>query len=742
MVRYGAGLISLLCASVVAFCSFVGQTDAVQASALRQEFVLKESIQQYWEEGYRITDAAYGDGLWAAVMTEGTGYERQAWELGPVFPEEFINEKWDEGLDLTTLAYGDGMWFAVMSGGLDWQQAFRTGTFEDIKAFFDENPDHMITEIAYGDGEWVAVLSKMEEGRAQYWRLSPEWPVDAIAERWDQGYSITDVAYGPSAWFVVMTRDAGYAMDRVRRRVEWPADDIGQDYADTPEGSVVTLDYGDGLWAYTYAITEWSGRQAVVPAAVPLSTAPSEPSVPAETVSTPMPAATDERVEDIRSSMPDAAYDFEWGSGGWELLYDDEYATFLRDGAYHVTVDAQDVVAWGYGEDIAGDFYAEADVRFVGGTVDSEGGLAFRCTDSDNCYFFLLDPEGTYSLQTLVDGEWEVLATDSVPELVETGEDATNRLGVLARGDEIALFVNDAPLTEVVDDSIAGAGFGLAASAYDAASVEFAFDNFSLWDLDAEAVPVATSAPEIAPTVPAPMPTPEPTAVSGTGPDAEDRADVLGRVEAIRATEPAYRYGFGPDEQWEVYSTADTVRYLVDDALRMRVVSEEYTDWTYLEPAPSDFYLELDVRYRETPGHAMSGVLFRMGSGLNYYRFAFSPTGTYSLVKRVDGAWELLTEWNASDMPETADRDVNRLGILAEGSRIALFANDELVGVAEDDSLVQGDIALAVVTYDAGNVEVEFDNVTLWDLDEAGSAGADATAPGIPLPASKEAGSD
>ncbi len=131
-----------------------------------------------------------------------------------------------------------------------------------------------------------------------------------------------------------------------------------------------------------------------------------------------------------------------------------------------------------------------------------------------------------------------------------------------------------------------------------------------------------------------------------------------------------------------------------------------------------------------------------MDSGFDYYRFAISPADTFSLVKRVDGEWEVLADWTESGAIETADRAVNRLGLLAEGDQIALYANGELLTVVDDDSHDRGDIALAVLTYDDGNVEAQFDNVAIWDV--GGQAPAQGTEPAssLPLPAAKGSAGD
>ena len=167
MYRYGAVPVSLLVVSIVAVFSCFGGSRVALARPLGEAFVLGEEIQEYWSEGYHITDVAYGDGLWAVVMTEGANYGRQAWVYSVEFPDDFIAEKWDEGLDLTVLAYGDGAWVAVMTGGLGWQQSYMRGSFQEISDHMDKYPDYMISEVAYGNGEWVGVMSLGKFDNAQ-----------------------------------------------------------------------------------------------------------------------------------------------------------------------------------------------------------------------------------------------------------------------------------------------------------------------------------------------------------------------------------------------------------------------------------------------------------------------------------------------------------------------------------------------------------------------------------------------
>jgi hypothetical protein len=57
---------------------------------------------------------------------------------------------------------------------------------------------------------------------------------------------------------------------------------------------------------------------------------------------------------------------------------------------------------------------------------------------------------------------------------------------------------------------------------------------------------------------------------------------------------------------------------------------------------------------------------------------------------------------------------VNRLGVLAQGSTIALLINDEIVDQTTDDAFVGGQVALSLGTVDEANATGRFDNFDLW----------------------------
>lgn len=56
--------------------------------------------------------------------------------------------------------------------------------------------------------------------------------------------------------------------------------------------------------------------------------------------------------------------------------------------------------------------------------------------------------------------------------------------GILANDDTLLLLANDIALTQVIDSTFDVGWIGLAVQTYDDESVEIAFDNLDIWELN------------------------------------------------------------------------------------------------------------------------------------------------------------------------------------------------------------------------------------------------------------------
>jgi hypothetical protein len=132
-----------------------------------------------------------------------------------------------------------------------------------------------------------------------------------------------------------------------------------------------------------------------------------------------------------------------------------------------------------------------------------------------------------------------------------------------------------------------------------------------------------------------------------------------------------------------------------------------------------DYQLDIDLYHIEgTNNKSVGGVIFRLVDWDNYYEFLVSPAGTFKFRKQVENNWVDITGWTSSDAI-VQGVGTNHLTVVADGSLITLYVNDEQVYSGNDSSFSTGQIGVAVLSY-TDNVEwmhVAFDNITVQALD-------------------------
>jgi serine/threonine protein kinase len=181
---------------------------------------------------------------------------------------------------------------------------------------------------------------------------------------------------------------------------------------------------------------------------------------------------------------------FDSNANEWPVgQYEDELAVTVkdvRDGSYAWRIDSlQALISRStFAFDLRDNFALSTEARLVsGGPTDTAYGLIFRYDRNDDdiptYYIFRIAEDGTYQVR-LYDGtqfvnitEWE--STDAV----RPGEN--NRITVIGNGSAYRFLVNDQQVFEVVDETLSGGSFGVAASVFAEDTVaEFAFDSVEL----------------------------------------------------------------------------------------------------------------------------------------------------------------------------------------------------------------------------------------------------------------------
>jgi hypothetical protein len=139
----------------------------------------------------------------------------------------------------------------------------------------------------------------------------------------------------------------------------------------------------------------------------------------------------------------------------------------------------------------AANFYAQVTVTVQECRPLSEYGLVFRGTGTqeegfDQYYAFVVRCEGTWAVYRVINDDFFVTAGTLTPSpAINLGANATNQLGIRAAGDEFRLYVNGIYLATDSDPAIPDEGrFGVYGATPDTGRAAFAFDDFSVWNVE------------------------------------------------------------------------------------------------------------------------------------------------------------------------------------------------------------------------------------------------------------------
>ena len=204
-------------------------------------------------------------------------------------------------------------------------------------------------------------------------------------------------------------------------------------------------------------------------------------------------------------------------------------------------------------------------------------------------------------------------------------------------------------------------------------------------------------------------------AQSGTPTPAPDQ--ILTLIEQIRATSPLLTDDFRRERGlWPMESDENATFAYVDRAFQIEVLKENWLASSVTKQEVNDFYAEVDVALIDGPSASEFGLAFRYNDAENFYLYAVTGEGSYSLWKLVANEWEAVVDWTETEALQTDAEAINRLAVLAQGTTITLLANDTVLTQVEDDTFSAGRIALAVGTFDEAGAVVAFDNLDLWEI--------------------------
>jgi hypothetical protein len=153
-----------------------------------------------------------------------------------------------------------------------------------------------------------------------------------------------------------------------------------------------------------------------------------------------------------------------------------------------------------------------------------------------------------------------------------------------------------------------------------------------------------------------------------------------------------------------------------------------------LAPAPvasssADMVVQSDVRMAASQAQSRAGIACRVDNDHSFYAFNMIAGGSYEIVRVRAGDAQVL----ASGSLDFDPYDGARLKAVCRGARLSFYANDQLLGEANDNALVAGlGAGLLSVSPVVAATNAAFDNFALASF--GGAPGGKVTASMEPAP--------
>ena len=177
-----------------------------------------------------------------------------------------------------------------------------------------------------------------------------------------------------------------------------------------------------------------------------------------------------------------------FSAGSIIYQYDEDDSSFqVVDGQFVITAKQASLgELWSFTADELANFYLEITGTF-GDTCSGKDrfGMIFRAPDYTEGYLWSLSCDGTYNLRFWDPEEesYTTLITWTSSDLIESGPEGTNRLGVKVEGNTISGYTNGKKLFEIEDSTYDGSRFGVLIAAPNTAGFTVNLSQLAYWNL-------------------------------------------------------------------------------------------------------------------------------------------------------------------------------------------------------------------------------------------------------------------
>ncbi len=191
---------------------------------------------------------------------------------------------------------------------------------------------------------------------------------------------------------------------------------------------------------------------------------------------------------------------------------------------------------------------------------------------------------------------------------------------------------------------------------------------------------------------------------------------------AGRLGSPNWTDNMDDGDNWPLGPDKFTAVEFRDGSMRLSGLST--TDgWRLTWPKLVNFYLEMTFQVGDCSAGDRYGMIARVPESKNPdrgYLFGFTCDGQYSLRRwnatvGANGEMVNLVRWTSSPAIKAGSNQTNKMGLMAVGDRLVLYANGQLLGEVKDSIFSEGYFGVFVGARETEDFTVRVDQVRYWE---------------------------
>ena len=135
-------------------------------------------------------------------------------------------------------------------------------------------------------------------------------------------------------------------------------------------------------------------------------------------------------------------------------------------------------------------------------------------------------------------------------------------------------------------------------------------------------------------------------------------------------------------------------------------------------PSVSDFYAQVSASPNLCEGEDEYGLMLRINSAGDHYRFALSCDGRARVERVLNGAVSVPVDWQVfPNVPSVAPSNVT-LSVWASGSELRFFVDDALLFSTNDTVIYVGRVGAFIRARGEGPLTVSFSDLSIYEVVE------------------------